>query len=181
MDSLWALIPCPHGEQVHARCMLDRPERPASGHADPQSCVACRSEWPARNRPLHPAELAEDLRRRRPGGRWPAVAGALQFAELLEEDGPRLDPARYVTIGSHDTFEEMVRTHGSSQPPHSCCAPCSAMLLAYPKAPTLTFPDRGNGERQPVTAVISSPRTASARRILYSDSRIEGSTSYLMS
>ena len=105
VDSLWALVPCPHGEQVHARCMLDRAERLASGDADPQPCVACRSECPEGNRPLHPAELAEDLPRSRPGGRWPAVAGALQFAELLEEDGPRLDPASYVTTGSHNTFE----------------------------------------------------------------------------
>ena len=111
--SLWALNPCPHGEQVHARCMLDRAERLASGHADPQQCVACRSEWPARNPPLHPAELAEDLPRPRPGGRWSPVAGALQLTELLEEDGPRLDPATDVTTGSHDTVEEMVRTHRS--------------------------------------------------------------------
>ena len=40
------------------------------------------------------------------GGRWSAVAGALQFAELLEEDGPRSDSASYVTAGSHDTFED---------------------------------------------------------------------------
>ena len=33
VDSLWALIS--HGEQLHARCMLDRTERFASGHADP--------------------------------------------------------------------------------------------------------------------------------------------------
>ena len=85
---LWALIPCPHGEQVHARCMLDRAERLASGHADPQPCFACRLEWPARNRPLHPAELAEDLPRPRPGGRWSAVAGALQFAAHLEVGRP---------------------------------------------------------------------------------------------
>ena len=44
VDSLRALIPCPHGEQVHARCMLHRAERLASGHADLQPCVACRSE-----------------------------------------------------------------------------------------------------------------------------------------
>ena len=36
VDYLWALIPCPHGEQVHARCMIDRAERLAIGHADPQ-------------------------------------------------------------------------------------------------------------------------------------------------
>ena len=74
VDSLWALIPCPHGEQVHARYMLDRAKRVASGHADPQPRVAYRSEWPARNRPLHFAELAGDLPRPRPGGRWPAIA-----------------------------------------------------------------------------------------------------------
>ena len=44
VDSLSALIPCLHGEQGHARCMLDRTERLASGHADPQPCVAYRSE-----------------------------------------------------------------------------------------------------------------------------------------
>ena len=179
VDSLWAHIQCSHGKQVHARCMLDRVERLASGHADSQPCVACRSEWPARNRPLHPAELAENLPRPRPGGRWSAVARALQFAELLEENGPRLDPASYVTTGSHDTFEEMVQgPMGAAQPPRYSFAPCSAMLLS---PLTSTFPDRGDGERQPVTTVRFSPRTASARRTLCSDSRIEGSTSYLMS
>ena len=102
--------------------MLDRAERLASGHADPQPCVACRSDWPARNRSLHSAELAEDLPRPRPGGEWSAVvAGALQLVEYLEEDDSRLDPASYVTTGSHDTFEEMVRTHESS--------PTSSFLL----------------------------------------------------
>ena len=70
---------------------------------------------------------------------------------------------------------------GVAQPPRSCCAPCSEMLLACPKAPTLTSPDRENGERQPVTTARSSLRTAPAHRILYSDSRPEGSTSYLTS
>ena len=41
------------------------------------------------------------------------MAGALQFAELLEEDGPRLDPASHLTTDSHDTFEKTMRTHGS--------------------------------------------------------------------
>ena len=34
----------------------------------------------------HPAEMAEDLPRPLPGRKWPAVKGALQFAELIEED-----------------------------------------------------------------------------------------------
>ena len=36
---------------------------------------------------------------------------------------------------------------GVAQPPRSYCAPCSAMLSAFPKASTSTSPDRGNGER----------------------------------
>ena len=68
-----------------------------------------------------------------------------------------------------------------AQPPRSCCAPCSAMLLACPKAPTLTSLNRGKGERQPVTTVRPSRPTASARRTLSCDSPFEQSTSYLMS
>ena len=49
------------------------------------------------------------------------MRGALQFAELLEEDGPRLVPASYVTTGSPPTFEHMVRTHGRN--------PTSSFLL----------------------------------------------------
>ena len=109
---LWATFTCAHGEFVHATCMLDRAERLACGHTDPQSCVLCRSEWAARSRPPHPAKLAEDLPRLRSGERWSAVRGALQFAEVLEEDGPRLVPASYVTTGFHPTLEHMVRTHG---------------------------------------------------------------------
>ena len=97
VNSSWAPVLCPHGDQEHTRCMLDRAFRLACGHADPQSCVACRFEWPARNRPLHPAELAEDLLRPRPGVRWSVVAGALQFAAHLEEGGPRLESASYAT------------------------------------------------------------------------------------
>ena len=115
-------------------------ERLASGHADPQPCVAYRSEWPSRNRPLHPDELAEDLPRLRPGGRWSVVAGALQFAELLEEDGPQLDLAIYAATGSHDAFEEMVRTHGSS--PTSLFWLCSLFgdALGLPQGAYLDFP-----------------------------------------
>ena len=96
---------------MRARCMLDRAERLASGHADPQPCVAYRSEWSARNQSLRPAELAEDLPRPHPQRRWSALAGPQQFAKLLEEDGPRLKSAIFVTTGSHDTFEEMVWNH----------------------------------------------------------------------
>ena len=162
--------------------MLDRAERLASGHADPQPCVECRSEWSARNRPLHPAELAENLPRPRPGGRWSAVAGALQFAELLEEDAPRLDPATYVTTGSRDTFEEVMRTHGSS--PTFSFLLCSLFgdVLGLPQGAYLDFP-RPREWRAAAGHYRekSSPRTASARRMMCSDFRIEGSTSYLMS
>ena len=39
----------------------------------------------------------------------------------MEAEGPRLEPASYVTTGSHDTFEETVGTTGSS--------PTSSFLL----------------------------------------------------
>ena len=120
--------------------MLDRAERLPSMPADPQPCVACRSEWPARNRPLYPAELAEDLPSPRPGERWAAVAGTLQFVELLEEDGPRLDPASDVTTGSHDTFEEMVRTHGSSPTSSFLLSSLFGDALGLPQGAYLDFP-----------------------------------------
>ena len=135
VDSLWACIPCPQGEQAHASCMLHRAEHLASGHAEPQPCVTCRSECPARNLPPHPVEMAEDLPRPLPGGRWPTVEGALQFAELIEEYGaPLLQPASYVTTSSHETFELMVRTHGRS--------PTSSFLLFSLFSDALSLPQR---------------------------------------
>ena len=68
------------------------------------------------------------------------MGGALQFAELLEEDGPRLVPASYVTTGSHHTFEHMVRTHGRS--PTSSFLLCSLFCdaLCLPRDAYLDFP-----------------------------------------
>ena len=108
------LVTCSHGGFAHARCMWDRAERLANSHVDLQPCVTCCSEWPVRSRHPHPTELAQGLPRSQPGGRWPSVGSTLQFAELLQEGVPRLDPASYVTTGSHDTFELMVRAHGRS-------------------------------------------------------------------
>ena len=136
VDSLWACIPCPHGEQeVHASCMLDRAGCLASGHADPHPCVPFRSEWPARNRPPHPAEMAEDIPKPLPGGRWPAVGDALRFAELIGEDGARLlRPSSSVTTGSHEIFELVVRTHGRN--------PSSSLLLCSLFSDALDLPRR---------------------------------------
>ena len=99
--------------------------------------VLRRSEWPARSRPPHPAELAKELPRPRPGGRWSAVRGALQLVVHLEEDGPRLVPASYVTTGSQPTFDHMVRTHGSS--PLSSFLRCSLFSDALPQEAYVKF------------------------------------------
>ena len=64
-----ALIPYPHGEQVHARCMLDHAKVSHEWTCLPAAIAVCRSEWQVRNQPLHPVKLAEDLARPRPGGR----------------------------------------------------------------------------------------------------------------
>ena len=140
VDHLWSTITCDHGEFVHAACMLDRAERLAYGHTDPQPNVVCCSEWPAITRTPHPAELVEDLLRPRPGGRWAAVGGALQFAEILEEEGTRLVPTSYVTTGSHHAFEHMVRTHGRS--PTSSFLLCSLFsdALGLPREAYFDFP-----------------------------------------
>ena len=174
-----ARIPCGHGEQVHARCMRDRAERLASGHSAPQPCFA---QWSPRNRSPHPAELSGDLPRPRPEGRWSAVAGALQFAELLEENPPRLEPASYVTTGFHDTFEELVRTHGSR--PTSSFLLCSLFgdVLGLPQGVYLDFPRprewrAAAGHKREIFAACAIRPQDTVLRI----SRVERSTSYLMS
>ena len=96
------------------------------------------------------------------GGRRSAVESVMQFAELIEEDGARLlQPASYVTTGSHKTFELMVRTHERS-PTSSflLCSLCSD-ALSLPQRAYLDFSDRGNGKQQPATTVRFSPRTPS--------------------
>ena len=106
---LWSTIACAHGEYVHATCMLDRTERLACGHADPQPCVLCRSEWPAKaGLPIRQnwRRICPDHGRREVGGNV--------VAEVLEEDGPRLVPGSYVMTGSHPTSEHIVRTHERS-------------------------------------------------------------------
>ena len=50
----------------------------------------------------------------------------------MEEDAPRSDLPSYVTTGSHDTFEEMVRTHGRS--------PTFSFLLCFLFADALGLP-----------------------------------------
>lgn len=42
------------------------------------------------------------------------MGSTLQFTELLEEGVPRLDPAKYMTTGFHNTFELSVKAHGRS-------------------------------------------------------------------
>ena len=82
-------------------------------------------------------ETAPSIRRSWPRAFWPRPEGrgsarALQFAELLERDGARLEPASDVTTGSHNTFEEMVRTHGSSHvalPVRRCSWPAPRAYL----------------------------------------------------
>ena len=131
---LWACIPCPHRKQVHASCMLHRVERLASGLTNPQQCVTCHSEWPARNRPPHPEKWRRTFQAL-PGGDWPVVEGALQFVDLFEEDGYRLlQSASYVTTGCHQTFELMVRTQGIS--------PTSSFLLCFLFSDALSLPQR---------------------------------------
>ena len=58
--------------------------------------------------------------------RWGLPESSI-IAELLQEGAPWLDPASYVTTGSHDTFELRVRAHGRS--------PTSSFLLCFISMP----------------------------------------------
>ena len=73
------------------------------------------------------------------GESWPAAGSILQFAELLQEGVPRLDPASYVTTGSHDTFELMV--HPRRRTPTSSCllSPLFCSILGLPTGLYLDF------------------------------------------
>lgn len=99
---------------MHARWMLDRAECLANGmHTQSPAWRVVLNGWKEIGH-LQPTELAEDLPSPRPHGeRWLAGAGALQFAQILEEDGSRLVPASYVTSGSHDIFADTMRSVGS--------------------------------------------------------------------
>ena len=68
------------------------------------------------------------------------MESTLQFAELLQEGVPRLDPASYMTISSHDTLELMARAHGRS--PTSSFLLCSLFsdALRLPSQAHLDFP-----------------------------------------
>ena len=65
------------------------------------------------------------------------MEGALQFAEPIQEDGARLQPASYVTTDSHETFE-LVRTHARS--PTSSFLLCSLFSDA-PRLPQRAYLD----------------------------------------
>ena len=92
------------------------------------------------------------------------MRGALQFAELLEEDDPRVVPASCVTTGPHPTFEHMVRTHGRS--PNTSLLLCSLFsdALGLPREFYLNFPRTREREvaaahyRERFAAYVIQPR-----------------------
>ena len=135
-------ISCTNGGFVHSRCMLDRADRIARGHADPRPCVAFQSEWPGGIRPPHPAELATGVPMTELGGKWAAVGRALQFTAFLQRDALGTEPASYVTTGVHNTFELMAAALRRAL--RLCCAPFSVMRWTYPKRPASISPVQGN-------------------------------------
>ena len=64
----------------------------------------------------------------------------MQFAELFDEDGRQLDPASFVTIGSLDAFEEIVRIHGSSTTYSFLLCTLFGDGLGLPQGAYLDFP-----------------------------------------
>ena len=169
-------IPYTHGGFVHTRCMLDRADRIARGHANPRACVACQSAWPGGIRSRHPAELARGLPMTELGGRWAAVGRALQFAALLQRDALGTEPASYVTTRVRNMFD--LRATALRRSSTSSSVLCSLFndTMDLPQEACLDFPVRGNGERLQPTTVRCSSRTASDQRISCSGSQIGGYT-----
>ena len=61
--------PCVPSGLMHARYVLERAQRLASGYAKPRAWIACYAEWPMESRPPHPAEVTRGLAMPQPGGR----------------------------------------------------------------------------------------------------------------
>lgn len=91
--------------------MLERVECPTSGHVDPRFCVACRSEWVGESRPPGLGELFRGLPITEPGGRWAVVRDVMEFADLLQQSIPGLEPARYLTTGVYSMLKLQARAH----------------------------------------------------------------------
>ena len=68
------------------------------------------------------------------------MGSALQFAELREEDGPRLGRTSYVTTVSHHTFEHMPKTHGKSLTSSFLLYPPFSDALCLLRGTYLDFP-----------------------------------------
>ena len=99
---------------MHVRCMLERADHIARGHADPRSCIACRSEWAGGIRPAYPTELARGLPMTERGGIWAALRSTIRFAGLLQRDIPGPGPASYLTTCVYSSFDLMLRAHKES-------------------------------------------------------------------
>lgn len=161
---------------MHARCMLDRGEHLARGHADPRPCVACRLEWPGENRPPQPAALARVLPMAGLGERWAAVKNELQFAALFQRRVLGPGAASYATTGVCSTFEHTVRAHGRNPLPRFSCALCFAMRWACLEGHTSFSPDQGNRKQLPATTVCCSRRRPSNHRTSCSEFLLQPNT-----
>ena len=155
------LVPCPYGGLVHVRCMLERADHIARGHADPRSCIACRSEWAGGIRPAYPTELARGLPMTKPRGRWAALRSVIQFADLARRPGSD----RYLTTSVYSSFELMVRAHGKSPTSSFLLSSLFSDALGLPRGAILIALARGNGKRLLVASVRCSLHSASNHRL----------------
>ena len=69
-----------------------------------------------------------------------AGSGGRPSMHSWRRKGPRLKPANYVTIGSHYTFKEMLRTHGKSPTSSFLLCPLFSDVLGLPQGAYLDFP-----------------------------------------
>ena len=95
------------------------------------------------------------------------MGSSLQFTTLLEEGVPQLDPANYFSIGSHNTFELMVRALGRTPTPSSLvCSLFSGALGLLSPAYLEFLPPKGmENSGQPLPCVVDSVRYRAAGRL----------------
>jgi len=138
-------IPCGHGGLIHTRCLWIRASHMAHGHRDRHPCSNCSEEPPFGRRPPHPAELVHRHVLPVEGGRWDNLRTLVSVWNAMRESLEiwTATERRGTTVGSYNSFEDMVRAHGRSQTSSYLLVPifCSAFGLDPPTY--IDFPIRG--------------------------------------
>ncbi len=138
-------IPCGHGGMIHARCLWIRASHMAHGHRDRNPCSQCSEEPPSGRRPPHPAELVHNHVLPAEGGRWDVLRTLVSVWNAMGQDFEIWAETERVgrTVGSFNSFEDMVRAHGRSPTSSYLLVPIFGSALGLGPPTYVDFPMRG--------------------------------------